>query len=80
MIKQLSLPVLGLIVLAGTVAPAAADKGKTYPSQSQYTYGQQYSGGTVLTPSQKKQRKFQQQLDFETKAVWQNLRPSRFVD
>lgn len=78
MLKQFSIPVLGLILIAGATAPAMADKGKTYSGNSQYS--QSYTGGTVASKSKRKQRKFQNQLDVETKAVWQNLRPSRFVD
>lgn len=78
MLKHLTIPALGLIVIAGAAAPAMADKGKTYSGSSQYS--QSYSGGTVASKSKRKQRKFQNQLDVETKAVWKNLRPSRFVD
>lgn len=82
MLKQLMIPVLGLAVLAGTAASATADRGKTrvIESQPQYTYGTQRTQRTTAPKQRQYKKKFEDTLDFETEAVWRNLRPSRFVD
>jgi hypothetical protein len=80
MLKQLTVPVLGLAVLAATAIPAAADKGRAYLVTPAPVYVQGQSTSQAVTTSQPKQykRKFKPNLDFETKAVWQNLRPEWF--
>ncbi len=85
MLKQLSLSVFGLVlgvaVLAANTDAALADRGKT-----RYIDGsQRYTNDVVVTKrkartAQTSQQKFQNNLDFETEAVWRNLRPSRFSD
>lgn len=87
MLKQLSLSVfglgLGVAVLAASADTAMADRGKArwVDPGPRYTYDAkvtQPKATTTRTPSVS--RKFQNNLDFETEAVWRNLRPSRFVD
>jgi len=80
MLKHLIAPVLGLVVLVGAVAPAAADRGRSYLRNPapQYPYASQ-SKKKVTGPNSS-QKKFNRTLDFETEAVWRNLRPSLFVD
>jgi hypothetical protein len=84
MLKQLTVPVLGLAVLAATAAPAAADRGRTrwIEPTPQYTYDAQPSKRAVVTsqPRNYKKKKFDPKLDFETEAVWRNLRPEWFDD
>ena len=84
MLKQLTVPVLGLAVLAATAAPAAAGKGRAYliTPAPLYTYDVQPTKRAVTTsqPRQYKRKKFDPKLDFETEAVWRNLRPEWFDD
>ena len=85
MLKQLTLSVFGLVlgvaVLAANADTALADRGKT-----RYIDGsQRYTNDVVVTKrkpqtAQTSQQKFQNNLDFETEAVWRNLRPNRFSD
>lgn len=83
MLKQLTAPLLGLAVLAVTAAPAAADRGRTYILKPAplYTYEVQPTKRAVTTskPRQYQRKKFDPKLDFETEAVWRNLRPEWFV-
>jgi len=82
MLKQLTVPVLGLAVLAITAAPAAADRGRTrwIEPAPQYNYEAQPTRRAVTTSQPRKyKRKFDPKLDFETEAVWHNLRPEWFV-
>lgn len=79
MLKQLTVPVLGLAVLAAT---AAADRNRTrwIEPAPQYTYDAQPTKRAVTTIQPRKhKRKFDPKLDFETEAVWRNLRPEWFV-
>ena len=85
MLKQLTLSVFGLVlgvaVLAANADTALADRGKT-----RYIDGPpRYTNDVVVTKrkartAQTSQQKFQNNLDFETEAVWRNLRPNRFSD
>ncbi len=78
MLKQLTIPVLGLVVLAGATVPAAADRGAyRIKSAPQYTYEVVPEKKVAKTQRQQK-RKFDPKLDFETEAVWRNLRPEWF--
>lgn len=84
MLKQLTVPVLGLAVLAATAAPAAAGKGRAYVlvPAPQDTYDAQPTKRAVTTPrgtTKRYKHKGPPKLDFETEAVWRNLRPSWFV-
>jgi len=82
MLNQLTVPILGLAVLAATAVPAAADRGGTrwIEPLPQYTYDAQPPKATVTTSQPRKyKRKFDPKLDFETEAVWRNLRPEWFV-
>lgn len=81
MIKELAIPVLGFAVLVGAVAPATADRGE-YWVKSGPRYGQPYQAQPQKkTANQLQQRrKFNPKLDFETEAVWRNLRPEWFAD
>ncbi|MGK2923313.1 MAG: hypothetical protein ACSLE4_11115 [Methyloceanibacter sp.] len=82
MLNQLTVPILGLAVLAATAVPAAADRGRTrfIEPLPQYAYDAQPPKGAVTTSQPRKyKRKFDPKLDFETEAVWRNLRPEWFV-
>lgn len=82
MLKQLAVPVLGLAVLAGATVPAAADKGRAYLVNPTPHYGYIYEPQKPKKAAKAKQyqqkRKFDPKLDFETEAVWRNLRPEWF--
>ena len=79
MLKHLAIPALGFVVLAGASAPAVADTG-VYVGKPAYKYNYTQSDKVVVVP-QKSQKKYNRppKLDFETEAVWRNLRPSWFV-
>ena len=82
MLKQLTVPMLGLAVLAATAVPAAADRGRTRLIEPlpQYTYDAQPPKRAVTTAQPRNSKgKFNPKLDFETEAVWRNLRPEWFV-
>ena len=96
MLKQLVVPALGLAVVATAATPAAADKYRDHiyrdadiyeakSSRRAFTtvqprrYAQPQQRGIVVEPRRYK-RKFNPNLDFETEAVWRNLRPSWFDD
>ena len=81
MLKHLTAPLLGLVVLVGAVAPAAADRGRSYwlKPVPQYPYASQ-SAKKVASPHKSQKKKFNPNLDFETEAVWRNLRPEWFDD
>lgn len=83
MLKQLTVPLLGLSILAVTATAAAADRNRTrwIEPAPQYTYEVQPKR-TVTTsqPRNYKSKKFDPKLDFETEAVWRNLRPEWFDD
>jgi hypothetical protein len=76
MLKHLAAATLGFALLFGAIGPAAAGKARHY-------WADQYDSPYVDTyapPS--KYRNSQSQpnikLDFETEAVWRNLRPEWF--
>jgi len=80
MIKQLTIPLLGLSVLVGAVAPAAADRNRSNwvsPGHRSDAYQVQLQKKAT---DQYQRRKFNPKLDFETEAVWRNLRPEWFAD
>jgi hypothetical protein len=82
MLKQLTVPMLGLAVLAATAVPAAADRGRTrwIEPLPQYTSDAQPPKRAVTTAQPRNSKgKFDPKLDFETEAVWRNLRPEWFV-
>ena len=86
LMKQLTLSVFGLVlgvaVLAANSNPAMADRGKAY-----WIDGTPYSSNEAKAIKRKSKAaqtanakgKFQNNLDFETEAVWRNLRPEWFV-
>ena len=83
MLKQLSVSMLGFafgfVALTATTGPASADRGKTRwiePAPG-YAYEARPQKRVATKPRQQK-RKFVDTLDFETEAVWRNLRPNRF--
>lgn len=84
MLKQLTVPVLGLAVLAFAAVPATAGKGGAYvgkhPPGQVYLSEPQEPKKVVKSKSKKSQqkKKFDPKLDFETEAVWRNLRPEWF--
>ena len=80
MLKQLTVPVLGLAVLAGATVPAAADRGGSYWVSPRHAYTYDTRGQKKKATSQSQRRKFNPKLDFETEAVWRNLRPEWFDD
>ena len=84
MLNQLTVPILGLAVLAAAAVPAAADRGRTHwiEPAPQYTYDAQppKRAATTSQPRKYKKKKFEPKLDFETEAVWRNLRPEWFDD
>jgi len=81
MLKQLTVPMLGLAVLAATAVPAAADRGRTRLIEPlPQTYDAQPPKRAVTTAQPRNSKgKFNPKLDFETEAVWRNLRPEWFV-
>ena len=82
MLKQLSVSMLGFafgfVVLAATPDPAAAARGKTRWIEPGYTYDAQTQKRNATANRRQNQQKFENTLDFETEAVWRNLRPNRF--
>jgi len=78
MLKQLTVPILGLIVLAGAVAPAAADRSRSYWVSPSYDHTYQVQPQKKAKNQPQQRRKFDPKLDFETEAVWRNLRPEWF--
>jgi len=88
MLKHFAAVTLGLAVLFGATGSAFADKGgyvwthkhlylDTYPAYSD-TYTDRTNATRTVKPRAKK--KFDPKLDFETEAVWRNLRPEWFDD
>jgi hypothetical protein len=79
MLKHLAAATLGLAVLFGAIGPAAAYRGGhywigTYPYLDVYPYNGQSTKYVGRTSKSKPNI----QLDFETEAVWRNLRPEWF--
>lgn len=87
LMKQLTLSVFGLVlgvaVLAANSNPAMADRGKAYWIDGTPRYSNE---ATVIKRKSKSAQtakakdKFQNNLNFETEAVWRNLRPNWFSD
>ena len=86
MLKHFAAATLGLAVLFGATGPAFADKAghgwthkhlylDTYPTYTD-TYADRTYATRTVKPRYKK--KFDPKLDFETEAVWRNLRPEWF--
>lgn len=84
MLKQVSLSVFGLVlgvaVLAANSNAALADRGQTRVVESPRYSNDATVTKRKVTPSQARKDRFQNNLDFETEAVWRNLRPNRFSD
>jgi len=80
MIKQLTIPVLGLAVLVGAVAPAAADRSRSNWVSPGPRYDSYQVQPQKKATTQSQRRKFNPKLDFETEAVWRNLRSEWFAD
>ena len=82
MLKQLSVSMLGFafgfVALTATADPAVADRGKTRWIEPSYTYDLQSQKRGATAVKRQDKRKFENTLDFETEAVWRNLRPNRF--
>jgi len=78
MLKHIAAGTLGFAVLFGATGPAAAGKGGSFYL---YTYPPTaYTDQSPAYAARKGKRKFAPNLDFETKAVWRNLRPEWFDD
>jgi hypothetical protein len=78
MLKHLAAATLGFAALFGATGPATAGKGghywiDVYPSPYVYPYTGQSKYVTRRSRSQPNIK-----LDFETEAVWRNLRPEWF--
>jgi hypothetical protein len=79
MLKHLTVPVLGLAVMAAATVPASADRGRAYWVNPTPTYTYEVVPQKKVAKAQRQQkRKFDPKLDFETEAVWRNLRPEWF--
>ena len=83
MLKHFAAATLGFAVLFGVAGPAAAGKSGhywigDYPSPYVYPYGYSYGAQSpkYLAPAGRSQPNIR--LDFETEAVWRNLRPEWF--
>jgi hypothetical protein len=78
MLKHLAAAALGFALLFGAIGPASADRGgfwiHTYPSP----YVDDYVGKSNGYAKRNSQSKPNIKLDFETEAVWRNLRPEWF--
>jgi hypothetical protein len=88
MLKHFAAATLGFAVLFGAMGSAFADKsGHVWTHKHLYldtypTYSDTYTGRTNATRTVKRRakKKFDPKLDFETEAVWRNLRPEWFDD
>lgn len=79
MLKHFAAATLGFAVLFGAIGPAAADKGRHYwinKYDSPYIYPN--TGQSTKYVTRKSQSQPNIRLDFETEAVWRNLRPEWF--
>jgi len=76
MLKFFAAATLGFVLLFGATGPASAGKGRywidTYPSP----YVNDYVGKSNGYSKRRSQPNIE--LDFETEAVWRNLRPEWF--
>jgi len=85
MLKHFAAATLGLAVMFGATGPAAAGKdGYVWVNKPLYVYTYPpaaYSEPyTTRAVKSKSKAKFAPKLDFETEAVWRNLRPEWFDD
>jgi hypothetical protein len=82
MLKHFAAATLGFAVLLSAAGPAAADKaGRVWANKSFYVYtypATPYTYPYTGTVRSKDKSKFNPRLDFETEAVWRNLRPEWF--
>jgi len=79
MLRHFAAATLGFAVLFGAIGPAAADKGRHHwinKYDSPYVYP--YSGQSTNYVTRRSQSQPNIRLDFETEAVWRNLRPEWF--
>jgi hypothetical protein len=78
MLKHFAAATLGFALLFGATGPASAGKGRywvdTYPSP----YVDHYAGPSNGYVKRRSQSQPNIRLDFETEAVWRNLRPEWF--
>ncbi len=86
-LKQLTLSVfgivLGLAVLATNANPAMADRNKVRWVEGSPRYAneaQAVKRQPATTKRRTAKQKFDPKLDFETEAVWRNMRPEWFDD
>jgi hypothetical protein len=84
MLKHFAAAALGFAVLFGATGPASAGKGGGHVWSDKHLYlddpytvsaDRTYTARTVKPRAKKK---FDPKLDFETEAVWRNLRPEWF--
>jgi hypothetical protein len=88
MLKHFAAATLGFAVMFGATGPAAAGKsGYVWVNKPFYVYTSpstaytsQPKAYTTRTVKSKGKAKFDPKLDFETEAVWRNLRPEWFDD
>jgi hypothetical protein len=83
MLKQIIVPILGLSAIAVAATPAAADRNRVHRVQPVPDYLYEYDARPTQRPvttakPRYYKRKFNPNLDFETEAVWRNLRPEWF--
>lgn len=82
MLKHFAAAAIGFAVVFGAIGPAAADKGgKVWVGKPLYSHTYPYTAKTGQPKSYattKRKKKFDPNLDFETEAVWRNLRPEWF--
>ena len=79
MLKHFAAATLGFAVLFGAMGPAAAGKIRHHwidEYNSPYVYSD--NGGPSKYVTRKSQSQPNIKLDFETEAVWRNLRPEWF--
>jgi hypothetical protein len=84
MLKHFAAATLGFAVMLGATGPAAAGKsGHVWVNKPFYTYTAPptaYINQSPAYTTRKGKAKFAPRLDFETEAVWRNLRPEWFDD
>jgi hypothetical protein len=84
MLKHFAAATLGFAVMFGATGPAAAGNGGSiWVNKPFYAYTYPptaYTDQSTRTVKSKSKTKFNPKLDFETEAVWRNLRPNWFDD
>jgi hypothetical protein len=79
MLKHFAAATLGFAVLFGAIGPAAAGKLRHHwNDQYNSPYAYSYSDRSANYAKRKSQSQPNIKLDFETEAVWRNLRPEWF--